>query len=246
MITLSLVMPVYNEQDCIAQVVGDWMGELRRHFSDDAFRFIIINDGSRDGTGAILDQLAQQYAPLMVVHQTNSGHGVSVYNGYRKALDMGSEYIFQTDSDNQFEASDFGLLWQARTQSPFILGQRKIRYDAFARLVITRIVILINLLLFWVYIPDANIPYRLMRGEYLRRLMQQMNFVPFIPNIFLSVLARRESTPLLSIPVVHKERKTGTVSILRWKLIKVCFQCTWQLVKLRFSTWFSRSSANAL
>lgn len=239
MIKLSLVMPVYNEQDCIGEVVADWTAELRKHFDEDSYRFIIINDGSRDGTGAILDELTAQYPSLIVVHQQNSGHGTTVYNGYQKAIELGSEYIFQTDSDNQFEAADFDLLWSQREKSRFILGQRKIRYDAWVRLIITRIVIAINCILFWTYIADANIPYRLMRADYLRQLMSRMRFVPFIPNIFLSVIARRSGENLLSIPVKHRERKTGTVSILRWKLVKVCFQCTWQLIKLRTSLWFS-------
>lgn len=228
-------MPVYNEADCIGEVIADWRAELERHFDPGEYKFLIINDGSRDNTGAILDEIAKGYPSLEVVHQANSGHGATVYNGYKRALELGSEYVFQTDSDNQFDAKDFGLLWDRREASRFILGQRKIRYDAFVRLIITRLVILLNMLLFWVYIPDANIPYRLMRADYLRQLMAQMGFVPFIPNIFLSVIARRSGENLLSIPVQHKQRKTGTVSILRWKLVKVCFQCSWQLVKLRFS-----------
>ena len=47
---------------------------------------------------------------------------------------------------------------------------------------------------------------------------------------------------LLSIPVQHKERKTGTVSILRWKLVKVCFTCTMQLIKLRWSLWLGKAT----
>lgn len=235
MIKLSLVMPVYNEADCIGEVVSDWRTELERHFAPEAYRFIIINDGSRDDTGAILDKIGEDYPSLLVVHQVNSGHGVTVYNGYQKAIELESEYIFQTDSDNQFAASDFDLLWSRRADSRFILGQRKIRFDALPRLIITRFVIALNCILFWTYIADANIPYRLMQGEYLKRLMAQMRFVPFIPNIFLSVIARRSGENLCSIPVQHKQRLTGTVSILRWKLVKVCFQCTGQLIRLRFA-----------
>lgn len=237
MIQLSVVMPVYNEEECIAQVVKDWVAEMHKHFTDEQFRFIVINDGSKDKTPQLLDELAPQYPALVVVHQPNGGHGAAVYNGYQKAVEIGTEYVFQTDSDDQFEASDFIKLWEKRTESRFILGQRKVRHDAFARLIITRFVILLNLFLFWKYIPDANIPYRLMRTDYLAKLMKRMSFIPFIPNIFLSVLAAKDGENLLSIPVVHRERATGTVSILRWKLVKVCFLCARQLVIFRKDLW---------
>jgi dolichol-phosphate mannosyltransferase len=235
MLNLCLVMPVYNEYECIGQVIADWDNEFQKHFTTDQYRMVVVNDGSKDSTPQILDQLATQYPALVVVHQPNGGHGQAVYNGYKKAIELGAEFVFQTDSDDQFVATDFSLLWQRRQESDFILAQRKIRHDAFVRLVITRLVIFLNMCLFFRYIPDSNIPYRLMRGNYLEKLMQRMRFVPFIPNIFLSILAARENTPLLNIPVQHKERATGTVSILRWKLVKVCFLCAKQLVQLRFS-----------
>lgn len=231
---LSVVMPVYNEQDCIAIVVRDWYKMLLQRFNEEDFSFIIVDDGSKDNTAEILQQMQKEYPSILLICQPNGGHGNAVLNGYKKALDLESEYVFQVDSDNQFEPDDFGLLWDRRIESPFILGQRKIRHDAFVRLIITRIVILINLILFFVYIPDANIPYRLMRGKFLAKLMKQMPFSPFIPNIFLSLLAKKQFVNVLSIPVKHKERSTGTVSILRWKLLKVCLQCTAQLLKLRY------------
>jgi len=236
---LCLVMPVYNEEECIGQVVKDWAAEFSKHFQPDEFRLLVVNDGSKDKTGQILDDLAKELTCLVPFHQPNGGHGNAVYNGYKRALELNCEYVFQTDSDDQFVAADFHLLWQQRDKSEFILGQRKVRNDAFVRLIITRLVILLNLFLFWKYIPDANIPYRLMKSSFLGKLMQKMSFVPFIPNIFLSVLAKKHGADLLSIPVQHKERATGTVSILRWKLVKVCFLCARQLAQFRWSLWFS-------
>ena len=235
---LCLVMPVYNEEECIAQVVKDWAAEFSKHFKADEFRLLVVNDGSKDKTRQILDELAKELTCLLPLHQINGGHGNAVYNGYKEALNLNAEYIFQTDSDDQFVAADFLLLWQQKEKSDFILGQRKIRNDAFARLVITRLVILLNLFLFWKYIPDANIPYRLMKSSFLAQLVQKMNFIPFIPNIFLSILAAKKGANLLSIAVQHKERATGTVSILRWKLVKVCFLCAKQLVQFRWALWF--------
>jgi dolichol-phosphate mannosyltransferase len=233
-VLVSIVMPAYNEEACIADVVAMWTALLTNQFPTDTTRLIVVNDGSRDRTGAILDELKPSYPNLIVVHQPNVGHGNAVVNAYRQAAAIDSEYVFQTDSDDQFVTSDFGKLWAKRHESPFILGCREVRYDAPARLVITRILRLSLLLIYGTYIKDSNIPFRLIRGNFLKRLLAQLPTpTPFAPNIFLAVMARKAGNELFNIPITHKERQTGTVSILKWKLLKVCFQSFKELAQFR-------------
>ncbi|GAA4419674.1 hypothetical protein GCM10023187_54210 [Nibrella viscosa] len=220
---LSIVMPAYNEQECISLVVDQWIELLDREFPTDATRLIVVNDGSKDRTGEILDQLKERHPKLTVVHQKNGGHGNAVVNGYRQAVALESEYVFQTDSDDQFVSGDFKKLWDKRRQSPFILGYREIRHDAQARLWITRILRGSIAAIYGTYIMDSNIPFRLIRGSFLKQLLAQLpDPTPFAPNIFLAVMAKKAGYNTFDIPITHKERQTGTVSILKWKLLKVC------------------------
>ncbi|RCR65671.1 MULTISPECIES: glycosyltransferase family 2 protein [Larkinella] len=232
---LSIVMPAYNEEECIHEVVETWVDLLTRQFPTENTRLIVINDGSKDRTGAILDSLKPKYpTKLEVVHTPNGGHGNAVVRGYRHAVAMGSEYVFQTDSDDQFVTDDFAKLWAKRHESHFILGYRQIRFDAPARLVITRILKFSLFLIYGTYIKDSNIPFRLINGAYLKKLLEQLpDPTPFAPNIFLAVMARKAGQKTFDIPIVHKERLTGTVSILRWKLIKVCLQSFRELAEFR-------------
>ncbi len=220
---LSIVMPAYNEEEVIDAVVRQWTDLLDRLFPADNTRLIVVNDGSRDKTGAILDSLKATYPKLMVVHQPNGGHGNAVVNGYRHAVALDSTFVFQTDSDDQFVTDDFEKLWLRRDASNFILGYRQERYDAPARLVITKILRWSIALIYGTYIMDSNIPFRLIRGSFLKKLLAQLPTpTPFAPNIFLAVMAKKAGNNTFDIPIVHKERQTGTVSILKWKLIKVC------------------------
>jgi dolichol-phosphate mannosyltransferase len=232
---VQLVMPVYNEEACIGEVVGKWSRQLEDTLGAGNFKMTIVNDGSRDRTGRILDELAGKFSCLDIVHQKNGGHGSAVLTGYRRAVAGDAAWVFQTDSDDQFDPVDFGNLWANRDRSEFILGCRQVRHDALHRKVITRIAKSLNLLLFGVYVPDANIPYRLMKRETLKTMLAELKEDVFAPNIFLSVIARRRGVDTLDIPVSHYERETGTVSIVRWKLIKVCFRCVRELVEFRFS-----------
>jgi dolichol-phosphate mannosyltransferase len=231
---LSIVMPAYNEEEVIAAVVHQWIDMLDRLFPADNTRLIVVNDGSRDKTGAILDSLKASYPKLVVVHQPNGGHGNAVVNGYRKAIELDSAFVFQTDSDDQFITDDFTKLWAKRDESDFILGYRQERYDAPARLVITRILRASIALIYGTYIMDSNIPFRLIRGGFLRKLLAQLPTpTPFAPNIFLAVMAKKAGNNTFDIPIVHKERMTGTVSILKWKLLKVCLLSFQELAVFR-------------
>jgi dolichol-phosphate mannosyltransferase len=112
---LIVVIPVYNEEGCIEEVITSWGDFLTNYFNDKQFRILVINDGSKDNTPIILDKLASRLSYLEVVHQKNGGHGNAVLNGYRKAVSYQPNWVFQTDSDNQFRPEDFPHLWEHRT-----------------------------------------------------------------------------------------------------------------------------------
>lgn len=232
---LAIVMPAYNEGEVIADVVEKWTGLLKKGFKpEDQAVLIVVNDGSKDNTWETLHTLSQTNPMLIAVNQANGGHGNAVVNAYKKALEMDSEYVFQTDSDDQFETEDFFKLWEKRDQSDFILGYRKQRFDAPIRLIITRILKASIFLFLGAPIEDSNVPFRLIKGSYLRKLIQNLpEPVPFAPNIFIAVMAKRAGQNLFSIPISHKDRHTGEVSIKKMKLLKVCWQSFQELMAFR-------------
>jgi dolichol-phosphate mannosyltransferase len=229
-----LVMPTYNEEACIKDVVTLWQKELSRILGNN-FSILVVNDGSKDRTGLILENLKHNLSHVLVEHQDNGGHGNALLNGYKKALELKPEYVFQTDSDNQFSPSDFEKLWALRENSQMILGFRSTRHDPLHRLIITRILRALLFTIFGVWIKDSNIPFRLFRASYLKRLLALLPNSIFAPNIFLSVLAKRDGTDLKNITVTHLDRQTGQVSIVRLKLLKVCLKSAGELFSFRFA-----------
>jgi glycosyltransferase involved in cell wall biosynthesis len=233
---LVVVIPAYNEEACIREVVPNWIEGISQIIPKDKFKLLIINDGSRDNTGTILDELTGIYPNLIAKHQLNGGHGNAIYNGYQMAIDMNPAFVFQTDSDDQFDPRDFHKFWEKRNESDFVLGFREVRHDDPFRLLITRILKFSLLFIYGTYIHDANIPFRLIRTSFLKKLIAALpKQVPFAPNIFLAVLAKKSGQTLFDIPVLHKERETGEVSIRHMKLLKVCWQSFKELSTFRFA-----------
>ena len=232
---LAVVIPAYNESECIEKVVRSWQTELLKLIGAGKFQMFIVNDGSKDKTGEILDRLASEIKELKPIHKPNGGHGDALYKGYQAAVDAQPEFVFQTDSDDQFKPEDFSKMWEKRNESQAILGWRQSRHDPFHRLVITRILRTLIGLFYGVYLKDSNVPYRLFRTEYLRRLLAAIPAHAFAPNIFLAVLSAKDQQKLFFVPIVHEERQTGVVSIIKWKLLKVCFRSATELIEFRWS-----------
>lgn len=133
--TLKVIIPVYNEEGAIAVVIDDWTQKLASLKID--FKIYIYNDGSKDDTLLILNDLAKENNHLVVVDKPNSGHGPTILKGYKENLD--AEWLFQVDSDNELKATDFDKFWDIREDFDFIIGNRKQRKSPLPRIIITQI-----------------------------------------------------------------------------------------------------------
>lgn len=212
---LAIIIPVFNEEDIIEKVINDWLFIAKKF---DGF-IIVINDGSSDNSLKILKKIDKKSNRLIIVNKKNSGHGPTVYMGYVIALKKNFKFIFQVDSDDQFFTKDFDKLWKLKSDNWLILGFRKKRYDSFHRLIITRLLKFLNFILFGKFVPDANIPYRLIGNNFLKKNIRFVNSKSLAPNILFSVKAAKEDK-LKSVIVSHKERLTGQVWIVKFNLIK--------------------------
>jgi len=102
-----IVIPAYNEQEALPETVAT-LQQL-----PDAFEVLVVNDGSRDRTGAVAEQLAStSRLRLHVLHlPMNCGIGVAVQAGYRFAARQGGyQYVLQFDADGQHDAASVETL----------------------------------------------------------------------------------------------------------------------------------------
>jgi dolichol-phosphate mannosyltransferase len=226
---LVIVMPVYNEEACIQSVVAEWLDVL-----DDAApqrgRLMIVNDGSTDATGTILSAICDSRTDVIVCSTENRGHGPAVCEGYRQAVAQGAEWVFQTDSDGQIPAREFDALWRVRHQSEFVFGHRQHRDDAWPRLLVSYVSRMLVRACGGGAIVDPNVPFRLMRGALLDRLMTELPPGIFAPNILLGLLACRHGAHPCNVVIEHRRRRSGVSSLAFARLLRVCLRCTGELV----------------
>lgn len=226
-IKLSVVMPAYNEEDAIEAAVE----EVRLQVSNavGANEIIVVNDGSRDQTGEILDRLAEHDELVRVIHQANGGHGRALRTGLDAAR---GEFVFMIDSDRQIPLEAFAPLWKAAGGRDGAFGVRAERHDPRIRLVLTAIVRRAIRAIFKVHLKDANVPFKILKRSVWLEARELIPEDTLAPSIFLAIIGRRFHD-VIEMEVPHRERSTGEISIRRWRLIKFCWRGFVQLLAFR-------------
>lgn len=207
---LWVVMPVYNEQASVGQVLDEWLPVLRSL----KIQFVLsaINDGSTDGTLEILNEKERLNPEVKIYSKPNTGHGRSCLYGYREALQAGADWILQIDSDGQCDPKYFPNFWMGRNKHNVLMGFRYYRKDGWLRFLVSRIVTLVVFIAGRVWIWDPNVPYRLMTSKALHQALQSIPDDFELSNVLISARLRRRNK-IKWIPIVFRERHGGSPSV---------------------------------
>jgi len=216
---LYIIMPAYNEQDNIEEVVSSWHKVVEAIGGKS--KLVVINDGSKDNTYNVLLDLKKKYKYLNPIAKDNSGHGPTLIYGYKYALDNNADYIFQTDSDGQTNPKEFEAFWNLRKEYDAILGNRTIRGDGKIRAFVEKVVCFLLRCFFGVKLPDANAPFRLIKADLLKKYISKLPSDYNLPNIMLSTYFEYNKEKICFKEISFKSRQAGTNSINIKKIVKI-------------------------
>ena len=233
-VALSVVMPAYNEEDGIRAAVD----EVRRSVFAcvPEAELIVVNDGSLDATGQVLDQLKSLEPRLRVVHQTNAGHGPAVYRGMNAAR---GDYVLLIDSDRQIPLADFERHWNEAQRHDALIGVRYPRSDRAVRRLISRAVPVAVFVLFGIWIRDANIPYRIVRRQAWLDARRVIPANAVTPVLLFTVFLRWGNYDVCERIVPHLPRATGQESVHHGRLARFCWRAFSELVAFRWRLLFA-------
>ena len=224
---ISLVIPVYNGARGIRDCVNAWKNVL----SELDCEIIVIDDGSKDQTGPILDVLAQDrdYNRLRVIHQANAGHGPSIRKGYEMAC---GEWVFQADSDNEIEPKYFFQLWNRRDQADLVLAERENRSAGLIRQVITAGEAMLTYLLGRTSLKDPNVPFRLIRRDRLMEFCSMIKRDEFAPNILMTLWALKKKWRIIRVRLPQNPGHQPPGTLAGRRLIAGCLSAFGGVVRL--------------
>jgi glycosyltransferase involved in cell wall biosynthesis len=204
--SLSLVLPAHNEADNIRAVVERALAVLPVY--TDEFEIIVVNDGSRDATGAIAKELAAADSQVRVVHhRRNRGYGAALISGF--AASTGA-YVMFMDADRQFDIADIRLLSPFVADFDIVAGFRMERSDPIHRRVFAEIFNVTVRVLFGVHLRDIDCAFKIFRGDLLREL--ELTSPGALINTEIQAKLRRRRARLAQVGVHHYPRVAGSAT----------------------------------
>lgn len=217
---LYIVMPAYNEEANIEDVINQWYPILEGKGENS--RLVIADSGCSDRTHEIITNLRRKgYDKLHTFSRGDKQHGPKVLNLYKYAIKHNADYIFQTDSDGQTNPVEFAEFWDNRNDYDAILGFRPVRGDGADRKFVENVVCLIVRLFFGVKVKDANAPFRLMKTDVVNRYINRFPKNYNIPNIIFTSFFVYYGEKVLFLPISFKPRQGGKNSINVKSIVKI-------------------------
>jgi glycosyltransferase involved in cell wall biosynthesis len=165
--SLSIFFPAYNDAGTIASLV--LIAHMTARTLTDDYEVIVVNDGSPDHTGELLDEMARRFEWLKVVHHPkNRGYGGALRTGFESA---GKQLIFYTDGDAQYDPRELVRLFEAFGDDvDFVNGYKIGRSDPLHRIVIGRLYHHFVKVCFGLRLRDVDCDFRLMRKSVFEKV----------------------------------------------------------------------------
>jgi glycosyltransferase involved in cell wall biosynthesis len=241
---LSYFFPAHDEADNIEALVAEALEELPRLAQ--RFEIIVVDDGSRDGTGAVADRLAAEHPDVVRVvhHALNRGYGAALRSGFGAAR---YPLVSFTDGDRQFRITDLAALLDRiatpsgdRSPAPpdVVVGYRIRRADPPIRLAYARVYRACLRTLFRLHVRDVDCACKLFRREALDGIWLESRGAFLSAELLIKL--RERGRRVVEVGVPHYPRTAGTASGAD---ARVVFRAVRDFWLLRLRLWAGRESA---
>lgn len=213
-LALSVVVPVHNEQENVAELVAEIAQAL---VPIGTFEMIFVDDASRDNTLANLQTLQLHHPQLRVLkHTRQSGQSTAVRTGVKAAK---SAWVVTLDGDGQNLPSDIPKLLEHKNQSSELIcvaGWRRDRRDTWLKRMSSRIANGVRSRLLRDATPDSGCGIKLFPRDAFLDLPYFDHMHRFLPALFA-----RQGLKTISVPVAHRARMAGVSKYGLWNRLWV-------------------------
>lgn len=203
-IHISIVVPLYNEEESLPELC-EWIDRVMRE-NDFSYEVILVDDGSRDRSWEVTQQLASRNAHIRGIRfSRNYGKSAALHTGFGVAK---GEVVITMDADLQDSPNEVPDLYKMITVDGFDLvsGWKKKRFDPITKTVPTKLYNAITRWISGVYLHDFNCGLKAYRNEVIKSIRLYGEMHRYIP-----VLAKWNGFSKIGEKVVqHQARKYGT------------------------------------
>lgn len=163
---LSVILPAHDEETAIAGTIQNVIDALEEWGLD--FEVIVVNDGSKDNTRVIVEELAARDGRVHLLnHAVNQGYGAALVSGF-EAIAANNDLAFFMDSDGQFDIRDLERFFPLIEEYDAVLGYRMHRQDTWVRKLNAWGWKMLVRLVFGLHVRDVDCAFKLYRASFFR------------------------------------------------------------------------------
>lgn len=205
--SISLVIPAWNEADGIGRAVEE--ADTALGAIAERYEIIVVDDGSADGTSAIVRGIACTNPSVrLVMHEVNLGYGAALKSGFAAAS---CELVAFTDADSQFDLMELDRLVLLAHDYDVVCGYRIDRKDSWSRCLYSRVYNVFVRTLLRTGVRDVDCALKLFRREAIGNLASTTD--GFLVNAEMLARARELGSSVVEVGVSHRPRVTGRSSV---------------------------------
>ncbi len=196
---LSLIIPAYNDETTVGRLITDANSLLKEVCLD--YEIVVCNDGSRDGTWALLQELARTNPRIRLLnHEVNRGYGLTIKELYQAGV---KELIFSLPGDYQYAPKMLLNMAKGLSDSDLVIGLRVQRNDPFRRKLQSHVYNAVLRVLYGNQHKDVN-SIKLFRRKILEKI--QLRSTTAFVDAELCIRAERAGFKIVEIPIEHLPR----------------------------------------
>ncbi|HEV7669627.1 MAG TPA: glycosyltransferase family 2 protein [Thermoanaerobaculia bacterium] len=219
---LSLVVPVYNEDENLAPLVAEIAAVLEP--AGRTYELLLVDDGSTDASPSVMAGLAAADARIRVIRlKRNSGQSAALDAGFRFAR---GEVVVTLDADLQNDPADIPRMLAELSRADVVCGIRANRRDSWVRRVSSRVANGVRNRLTHEHVTDVGCTLRVCRRELLVDLPMFTGLHRFLPT-----LLKMQGGTVVEIPVNHRPRLHGVakygIGNRLWRALADLFAVRW-------------------
>lgn len=232
-----VIIPTYNEKENIEKIIRKVI-EL-----NSGFEILIIDDGSPDGTAAIVQNLQAAFPGLLHLEQRigKLGLGTAYIHGFKWALTRKYEYIFEMDADFSHNPLDLMRLKDACANgadvaigSRYVKGVNVVNWPM-SRVLMSYFASMYVRMITRIDIQDATAGFKCYRRVVLETIpMDKIRFVGYAFQIEMKFTAIQYGFKVVEVPIIFTDRTEG-VSKMSTRIFREAFL---GVIQMKVNSWF--------